>query len=232
MKNLTFLITLFFLVFKTDAQDLTATDVLEKSINYHDPNHNWKSFNDSLYIDLITPNQPARKSKIKIDLSDEFFYLQMSKDSDTLVYTLNKDYCNLQFKGFQDNKYDLSCERAKMYKNYYTFLYGLPMKLKDPGTIIDKDVKRKILDNKIYLVIKVNYEKGVGEDTWYFYFNPNTFAMEAYQFFKDESKNDGEYILLDGIETLSGIKIPKERQWFTNKNNKYLGSDILKINPY
>lgn len=231
IKNSKLLILLILVFIKANAQDLTATQILEKSINYHDPNHNWESFNDSLYIELITPNEPIRKSKIKIDLKSESFYLQMVKDSDTVVYALNKEHCNLQFQGSKKNNYELSCERANMYKNYYTYLYGLPMKLKDKGTIIHKEVKRKTLNDKVYLVIKVSYQNEVGKDIWYFYFNPSTYAMEAYQFFKNESKNDGEYILLSGIEMISDIKLPKQRKWFTNKNDSYLGVDILKTNP-
>jgi hypothetical protein len=33
---------------------------------------------------------------------------------------------------------------------------------------------------KEYLVLKVDYQKEIGKDTWYFYFNPKTYAMEVY----------------------------------------------------
>jgi hypothetical protein len=114
-----------------------------------------------------------------------------------------------------------------MYKNYYTYLYGLPMKLKDSGTIIDQQTSRKTFKGKEYLVLKASYEKEVGEDIWYFYFDPESYAMEVYQFFHDESKNDGEYILLTGEEEVSGIKMPKTRAWYYNKDEKYLGTDVL-----
>ena len=51
--------------------------------------------------------------------------------------------------------------------------------------------------------------------------------MEVYQFFHNESKNDGEYILLSNLEDASGIKMPKTRAWYYNKDNKYLGTDHL-----
>jgi len=51
--------------------------------------------------------------------------------------------------------------------------------------------------------------------------------MEVYQFFSDESKNDGEFILLKGEEEVSGIKMPKIRAWHYNKDDKYLGTDVL-----
>ncbi|WP_262712577.1 MULTISPECIES: DUF6503 family protein [unclassified Polaribacter] len=34
--------------------------------------------------------------------------------------------------------------------------------------------------------------------------------MEVYQFFKDVSKNDTEYILLSGLEMINDVKIPKK----------------------
>ena len=75
--------------------------------------------------------------------------------------------------------------------------------------------------------MKVTYKKEVGNDIWYFYFDPSTYAMEVYQFFHDESKNDGEYILLSGMETINGIKMPKNRAWYYNKDDKYLATDVL-----
>ena len=52
--------------------------------------------------------------------------------------------------------------------------------------------------------------------------------MEIYQFYHDETKNDGEYILLTEEEIINGIKMPKNRAWYTNKDNMLLGTDILK----
>ena len=128
---------------------------------------------------------------------------------------------------------NLSCDRANLYKNYYTYLYGLPMKLKDPGTNIHEKVERKTFKGKEYLVLKATYDESVGSDIWYFYFNPETYAMEIYQFFKTDDSgklkpDSGEYILLTEEATVNNIKIPKNRAWYYNKEDKYLGTDILK----
>ena len=101
------------------------------------------------------------------------------------------------------------------------------MKIKDPGAVLDDKVQTKTFKGKEYLVLKVGYEEGVGNDVWYFYFDPKTYAMEVYQFYHDESKGDGEYILLQGLEEVNGIKMPKTRAWYYNKDDKYLGTDIL-----
>ena len=174
-----------------------------------------------------------RKSEIKINLPKEYFQVTSTKEGMTLKQTLDKGECELMLNGSSTiseedkKKHRLTCERANMYKNYYTHLYGLPMKLKDPGTIIDSTTEKKTFKGKEYLVLKATYEKEVGEDIWYFYFDPKTYAMEVYQFFHDVSKNDGEYILLTGEEEVSGIKMPKTRAWYYNKDDKYLGTDVL-----
>ena len=51
--------------------------------------------------------------------------------------------------------------------------------------------------------------------------------MIGYRFFHDESKKDGEYISLYGEEIVQGIKIPKNRFWFYNKDDKFLVADLL-----
>jgi hypothetical protein len=51
--------------------------------------------------------------------------------------------------------------------------------------------------------------------------------MEVYQFFHDESKNDGEYILLSEEEIIEDIKIPKIRKWYYIKEDGYLGTDVI-----
>jgi len=193
------------------AQNLTGMKLLEKSISYHDPNHRWETFKDSLFITMKTPNAVDRNSRIYIDLANQSFYVKATKDTISTTYTLHKSACSILLNGNKDlsekekKEHQLSCERAHMYKNYYTYLYGLPMKLKDPGTIIDPKVQRKKFNQKEYLVLRVTYEKLVGKDTWYFYFDPENYAMEVYQFFHDETKNDGEYILLTEEE----IKLKK-----------------------
>ena len=214
------------------AQEITGTQLLDKAIQFHDPNDNWKTFTGSLFVTMETPDKPKRTSEIKIDLPNQSFYVKASQADKTTVYSVTKDACNIQLNGKtpteeEKTSNNLSCDRASMYQNYYTYLYGLPMKLKDTGTIIDENVILKEFNGKNYLVLKVTYEKEVGKDTWYFYFDPTTYAMEVYQFYHEEEKNDGEFILLSGLETVNGIKLPKERAWYYNKESKYLGTDFL-----
>ena len=228
----------FLIVLVSCNSPITSEELLNSAITFHDPNNLWPSFNGSLNVTMETPDQANRDSEIIINLPDDYFYVKAVRDTSTTVFEVSKDKCKVEFNGrseFTDEEiktHRLSCERAQMYKDYYTYLYGLPMKLKDPGTNISEEVLYKTFKGKDYLVLKATYDADVGSDIWYFYFDPNTYAMEVYQFYrKDENgiqKDDtGEYILLSDEVTINGIRMPKSRAWYYNKDDGYLGTDIL-----
>lgn len=215
------------------AQEMTPETLLAKSITYHDPGNAWKSFRGTLSITMETPNNSDRNSEVTLDLPANYFKLSVKKDDVVYEQLLDKGDCQLWLNGSENiteedtKKYRLSCDRAITMRNYYTYLYGLPMKLKDPGTILSPEVATKTFKGKQYLVLKVTYDASVGKDIWYFYFDPKTYAMEVYQFFHNEAENDGEYILLDGLMEIHKMKIPQKRAWYTNKDNRLLGTDLL-----
>jgi hypothetical protein len=114
--------------------------------------------------------------------------------------------------------------RAIRMRDYYTYLWGLPMKLDDPGTQVDQEVGKEELNGKSYLVARVPYEK----DIWYFYIDPDTFQMEAYKFYQDESNQKGEIIYLAGLSEFRGLKIPANRSWYRTETDQFLGTDQLR----
>ncbi|MEZ4796808.1 MAG: DUF6503 family protein [Flavobacteriaceae bacterium] len=238
MKNYV-IIAFLALHFMSCKKELTSEQVLNNAIAYHDPNNMWPSFNSSFHVTMETPDAPKRESDILLDIAAGGFYLKAVRDTIMVEYSVKADHCNIVFNGsttFTEEEAkanNLNCDRAKMYKNYYSYLYGLPMKLKDPGTHISKTVEHKTFKDKEYLVLKATYDENVGSDIWYIYLNPETYAMEVYQFFKtDENGNQnnesGEYILLSEEMVVNDIKMPKVRAWYYNKDDKYLGTDILK----
>ncbi len=214
------------------AQTETAETVLEKTIAYHDPNGNWEKFNSTFQVTMTTPGNPDRVSDIAVNLPDDFFKLVNTRDGAITTYTLDKAVCTTSITdSISQAGTRTPCETANLYKNYYTYLYGLPMKLKDPGAILSSDVEKVIFKGKNYLKLKVTYDENVGSDVWFFYLNPITYAMEVYQFFKGDpngaGKDTGEYILLSEEITINKIKLPKVRAWYYNKDDKYLGKDKI-----
>lgn len=239
MKHLPCLLfTILSFHFGLSQHRLSGADLLNKAIQYHDPNNRWMDFNAKLNITMSTPNAPKRDSHITINLPNDYFYIKAIQNTVVTEYTLNKGNCSIALNGKTNLSKselfsnDLSCDRAKLYKNYYTYLYGLPMKLKDEGTIIHDRVEQKEFKGKTYLVLNISYEQTVGTDIWHFYFDPETYAMEAYQFFKTDENGQkkpksGEYILLTEEVVINGITMPKTRAWYYNKDDSYLGTDTL-----
>lgn len=238
MKSILFILSILISVSSCE-KDLSSSEVLSRSIDFHDPNGNWKTFDDSFIVVMKTPDQSDRISEIKINLLDDEFEVSARRDSIETYYKIKNDNCIIKLNGSSEitdeemEAHSLSCERAKLYKNYYTYLYGLPMKLKDNSTILSPEVELEEFKGKSYLVLKAEYPEDVGSDIWHFYFDPETFAMEVYQFFKkdkagNEDPESGEYILLEGLEEINGIKMPKIRKWYFNKDDSYLGTDHLK----
>lgn len=229
------------LLVKGQEISISSTTILSKSVAFHDPNNQWPSFKSTFYVVMETPSKPTRTSKIQIDLPQELFDIRFHQDDHELHYSMKGSHCTVTFDGNttftaeQSEKYLLNCDRAQLWRDYYTYLYGLPMKLYDPGTHLAPQAQKVQFKGKDYWQLKVTYDANVGSDVWFFYFNTETYAMEAYQFYKGdpqgEGKDTGEYILLSEIGTVNGILMPKIRRWFYNKDDAFLGTDFLYNSP-
>ncbi|WKB79836.1 DUF6503 family protein [Cellulophaga lytica] len=215
------------------AQETDALEFLDEVIAHHDPNNNWPTFKGDLIVTMSTPNKKDRITDIHINIPKSTFVLSNVVEGKKHTTKIVNDSVHFFVddrqivNNVEQKKFKFTTKRALFMRNYYTYLYGLPMKLKDKGTIVGPKLYSKKINKKWYKVIKVTYDKEVGKDTWYFYFNPKSLDMEMYQFFHDESKNDGEYILLSNIEIINGVRMPAVRAWYTNKDNKLLGTDVL-----
>ena len=214
-------------------QPRLSTVLIDKSIQYHDPHNNWPTLNSALHFSTIMADKSERQRDIRINNKEDAFYFVSAYPEGTLKYNVES---NIGTTLWNDSptipadmakKYRISNDRAVMYRNYYSYLYGMPMKLKDPGTLVDSFATVVTFHGKTYDRIRVSYDPAVGTDTWYFYFDTETHALEAYQFYKDESKNDGEYILFEELIDIHQIKIPKIRHWYYNRDQKFLATDIL-----
>jgi len=216
-----------------DSIPYTAQEIIEKSIAYHDPNSNWSTFDGEFKVMMSMPEKLDRLSSISINLPEEKFSLVATTVGESTSYYVKKDSVSVVKSGeILDDVPTKDRERALMMKDYYTYLYGLPMKLTDSGTIVDDQVEKVWFWNINAYKVKVTYTPEVGSDVWYFYFDPETFALKAYQFFKTDEKGDlledsGEYILISNPKEINGIKIPAERYWYYNKDTRFLALDRI-----
>lgn len=194
-------------------EKLTGPMLIQKSIAYHDPAGKWATWNAEFVIqDSLPPGREARNYSFSIDNSQGKFGYQIA---------------GLEFQVIGDSlqliEGEVEKERSMRMRNYYTYLWGLPMKLSDAGTTIEDSVRSEVLNGKTYQVVRVPYEK----DIWYFYLDPVTYRMEAYKFYQDEPNLKGEIIYLDGEYEVDGVKIPQNRTWYRTETPEFLGTDQL-----
>lgn len=210
----------------------TGPELVEAAIAYHDPEGNWPRLRHTLVIDQSRPDGSERRATIHMDVArSDYSYREDTPDGLLIKGTAGGD-CFASIGGQaptedQVTALRLDCPAIERMRNYYLYLWGLPMKLRDPGTHIDPAIGAGDFDGQPSRVARVTYDPEVGSDTWHFYFDPGSYRLIGYRFYHDEAAGDGEYILLSGEREVRGIRIPVERQWFTNTDDRYLGTDTL-----
>ncbi|MCY3678961.1 MAG: hypothetical protein F4Z31_19505 [Gemmatimonadetes bacterium] len=210
----------------------TGPELVEAAIAYHDPGGSWPRLRHTLVIDQSRPDGSERRGTIHMDVArSDYSYREDTSDGLLIKGTAGGD-CFASIGGEAPTEdqvaaHRLDCPAIERMRNYYLYLWGLPMKLRDPGTHIDPAIGEGEFDGQPSLVARVTYDPAVGSDTWYFYFDPSTYRMIGYRFYHDEAAGDGEYILLSGEREVRGMRIPVERRWFTNADDRYLGTDTL-----
>ncbi len=211
----------------------TGKIIIERSIEFHDPNNTWAELQAHLEFTETRLGKDDKHTWVEIDnLRGNFCMMQEVKKMhverhiklDSCFYNID-EYEELTDKEFDE--YKLNDKRSFFIRNYYMYLWDLPMKLNDAGTQIAEEAKRTKFDGKEAYEVKVTYDQSTGSDIWFFYFNPKNYAMIGYRFYHDLEKGDGEYILLTGSEIVLGLNIPKARSWYTHQDSTLLGTDIL-----
>ena len=210
-----------------------AQELLDKSLEYHDPEGAWYKLNHTIELLSKRPAGEDRNTTIFLSHKEGRFGMEMKRDGLEITTTTQDGECeatvdgSVSYTSEQEEKYRLHCEGIVRWRDYHGYMLGLPMKLNDPGTLLDPEAQKDTFMDKEVLALKVTYEASVGEDTWYFYLNPESYALIGTRFFHDESKNDGEYIIFEGEVEHEGIRLPKTRKWYYNSNGEFLGEDEI-----
>lgn len=209
MKKL-IVLSLFFPLF---GWTQSANDILTKAISYHDPSNSWQKLDATLSFTETRPEGADRKTTVVIN----------NKTGEVTINRNDEEIYKVVGDKAEMVKGDKEEDRGLILRNYYLYLWGLPMKLKDESTPEITLEDQAEVNGETTNVLRVEYEA----DTWYFYFDEETGRMLEYKFYKDEEAGKGELLKLEEEVEIDGIKIPKKRSWYTLPEMKYLGTDIL-----
>ncbi len=213
------------------AEPPSAGELLDRSIAYHDPEGRLLSRPHRLSFLETRPGGPDRRTEALIDVAGERFEIARRGEVE-IAGVIGDGRCAMTLDGRSEvsdeerETHRLSCERLTLLRDYYTYLWGLPMKLRDPGTRLGEVTEATFAGREVF-GLRVTYDQEVGGDTWYFYFDRESFALAGYRFYHDEAKNDGEYIVLEGEHAAAGLRLPARRAWYTHQDERHLGTDVL-----
>lgn len=232
MQKFILLSCLFFLCYCNTAKN-RGQQLLEKTIAYHDPQSNWSKLKTHLYLSSTDTAGKENLFELEMDNTTGYFCHITHEDGKEIVKGLSKGKEFYLIDGKKEiskedrKKYELNFEGVKWVHSFYGYLYGLPMKLTDKGVNVSDTIGSEQLNGKNFRVLHLSYDPEVGKELWNFYLDPNTAALEGYRFYYEGKPKEGELIMLNDVLDVDGIKIPKVRKWYLNKDNSYLGTDNL-----
>ncbi len=212
-----------------------AEALLDRSIAFHDPGALWGTRPYELRWVGTDADGAERVDVAFVLYPDQTrFELEGRYRGSALEYRTSGDTWSGSVDGSSDPSPEqreamrLERENGLFWRSYFGFLAGLPMKLRDPGTHIDPETIPTTFVGKEALAIRVTYDPAVGADTWYFYFDPSTAALLGCRFFHDEAANDGEYLVFEGLIEADRLRLPRQRSWYVNADDRLLGTDEIR----
>lgn len=194
---------------------VSPDEVLQRALAYHDPDNEWSTAKARLEIAETRPDGDGSRSTVELDNSRTWMRVDLSGKE---AYEVTVDQVEI-LTGDKD------AERGLMIRNYFLYLWGLPMKLTDPGTELELESDSSEIHGRGCDILRVAYEK----ETWFFHIDQESGRMRQYEFYWDDEKTKGEIITLEGEVTLGSMRIPQTRTWYKLPGNELLGTDHLDV---
>ncbi|NJB87598.1 hypothetical protein GGR26_003382 [Lewinella marina] len=212
--------------------DLLPDTLLSRSIRYHDPRGVWGRQPYGFWLSESRPGGDTRLTGLTLSPGTGDFALQQYSGGKRIELSIQNDEFSYRYQGESEvsdsllRANRLTRERAELLRDYYDYLWGLPMKLSDAGTLLQPRVHRVWYDGREMLELEVHYTPDTGGDVWFFLFDPVSYALQGYRFYHAaEGPASGEYILLEDEAEIEGLILPATRHWYHTRENRYLGTD-------
>ena len=188
---------------------------MDKTIQFHDPTGSWSSLKDSFHL--------VSNSKWS-DWKDEHLAITIDVKNDGARYTNIDRNVDCLFEEDSTKALLDSCDCAPYNgwtKDFYTYIWGLPMKLKDPNIKVTEQPNKIIFFEDSCFVLQVQYPN----ENWEYYISSEDYYLAGFRFEKIDGSG-GEIVRNVGVEQWGKIITPKKRIWFDLKEN-LLGTDVF-----
>ena len=227
MKVVILLFSLLF-CFKGLSQKLDAKTLINKSIEFHDPDGKWRNLNIKYQV-------TSEKGAVQINVQNNKGSMEWTEKlatGDSLTGGFKSDSCFVKLNGKSIpttgklENFLLDCDQIINRSNYWLFMYGLPMKLKDFDIKEVQEPRMVSFLGNDYLMIEVKY-KSSKDSFWKFYFDPKSYRFSIAQYFHNALGSESEYIVFKDNITLGGIKMAKKRIWHLFPKRELIGTETL-----
>jgi hypothetical protein len=220
---------------KTEAPK-TAQEWIDYSISYHDPKNNWQKFKSQIRsfskVDRGGESLEESTRKFSFENQTSSFAMRMEVQDYPLSIDITNDNCQTIWKKKEQtieeqNKYITDCKYGENYRNYYRYLIGIPMVLKDESTIVNQLVEDEKINDKIYKKVTVNYAPVKANPTWEFFIDPLNGKLVRSKFIRYNDKNQvtgGEILDYPEHQLFQGMQLRTKMLWYY-LNEKFLADE-------
>ncbi|MCB0567698.1 MAG: hypothetical protein KDD01_25300 [Phaeodactylibacter sp.] len=219
---------------ETSQSGLSAGEVLQRSLQFHDPQDKWPGAALHFVIDEPRIQNPGRLSEVFLNNTEGTFSINRRYGNTLVTRGIIRDSCYNLVDSVLVSPEDtammrlhrLECERTQGYRGFYQLLNGMPMSLHAPEVNLLPETVEDTFAGRKTLQITARFNDPVMSEEWVFYFAPDNYQLLGYGY---AAEGAGEYIRLDGLVLIDDMKLPRMRHWYSQANGAYLGSDIYVI---
>jgi len=211
----------------------SAERLLARSLDFHDPDRLWSKDVLSLRWTSARPD-----GVVALDFEIDYrpgdsFAMRGEYGGAELVYGVSGD----AFSAVVDGESELSEETRKsaglaredglFWRNYFGFLGGMPMCLRNPQVQLEPEDFEVEFEGRLVRAIRASFSPEVGTDVWTFYFESETAELIGCRFDRADPTRDGETLVFEELVSIGGMQLPKRRTWYMNADRELLGTDEL-----
>ncbi|MFD2566618.1 DUF6503 family protein [Pseudotenacibaculum haliotis] len=214
-------------------KQLSGKELLEKSIQYHDPKGQWSTAEFTLRIQEPRIQNPERFSLVYMNNKNGAFKLMRNRGEKIASYGVNTEgnvTVLLDNKSIEDSlaikKYMLQPERVNIYKNSYHTMLGLPMSLNK--TLVSKinTVSEANFNGVPAYKLDIELKRKVFSNHWTLYFSDKDFSLLGIDIVSLNDPENGERLYFEKSIQIGDMTMPRMKHWY-DLNETYLGSDII-----
>lgn len=212
---------------------LTSSEILEKSIQKHDPDGNFKNLSFKLRVQEPRLQNPERFSIVSLNNITGEFELQRDRETHVSRHIIDKNNIaktlfdnEIETDTFLIRKFRLDPKRNFIYRRYYQSFSMLPMSLQTEKHILKESVEKVTFNEIPAFKISLELEEPMWSNNWNIFFSQDDFTFLGGEVIFPDDPSKGERIYFDGYFTIAGVSFSRYHHWH-ELNGKYLGSDIF-----